>query len=88
MKTIWKYKLEVVDNQIIPMPKDAQILTVQTQNGTPNIWALVEPGNIIENRAFVIRGTGHEFGLIDYKYIGTFQISGGQLVFHLFESGL
>ena len=29
MYTIWKYNLEVLDTQIIPMPIAAQILTVQ-----------------------------------------------------------
>lgn len=41
---IWKYPLEITtDIQLIEIPKGAQILTVQVQNGLPCIWALVNP---------------------------------------------
>ena len=56
------------------MPKDAEILTIQTQNETPCIWALVNPEHDIY----------YDMG-INRKYINTFQLGGGSLVFHLFE---
>ena len=86
MKTIWKFELPKQGN--VEMPKGAEILTVQTQNEKPCIWALVNPDAEKEERAFVIYGTGHYFQLIDYKYIGTFQLNEGRLVFHVFESYL
>lgn len=43
MKKIYKYRIEVTDDQNIEMPVGAKILTVQTQNGVPCIWAMVDP---------------------------------------------
>ncbi len=88
-KSIWKY---VINPSIltIEMPKDAEILTVQQQNGEACIWALVNPDAEKEERVFEIFGTGHNILLGDYneirrRYINTFQLNGGALVFHLFE---
>ena len=87
-KTIWKFQLEVTDKQFIRMPKEAELLSVQTQNETPCLWALVNPNSPTEERCFEVFGTGHpvhcDMG-IDRKFIGTFQLQGGVLVFHLFE---
>ena len=82
VKQIWKYKLE----NIIEMPKGAEILTVQIQNGKSFdtcIWAKVTPDNELEKRRFVVIGTGHSFDDTNYKYIGTYQDS--PFVWHLFE---
>lgn len=87
-KTIWKFELEVADKQFIRMPKEAELLSVQTQNETPCLWALVNPNNATEERCFEVFGTGHTMHCdigIDRKYIGTFQMQNGGLVFHLFE---
>lgn len=40
---IWKFKFPINDNVCIDMPIGAEILTVQTQNNTPCIWAIVNP---------------------------------------------
>ena len=86
--TIWKFELEVTEKQFIRMPKEAELLSVQTQNETPCLWALVNPNNEKEERCFEVFGTGHDMHCdmgIDRKYIGTFQMQKGGLVFHLFE---
>jgi hypothetical protein len=81
-KQIWKYTLSgIISN--IEMPLDAEILTVQLQNGQPTIWALVNSKNELENRNFAIVGTGNPFDDTNHKYIGTFQDS--PFVWHLFE---
>lgn len=85
-KSIWKFPLETTDIQQIEMPADAEILTIQTQAGQPCIWALVSPDAPKRKVAFEIFGTGHpvpENGR--RKYVGTYQLSGGALVFHCFE---
>ena len=43
-KQIWKFGINP-NKIIVEMPKDAEILTIQTQNETPCIWALVNPEN-------------------------------------------
>ena len=85
-KTIWKYEISP-DKLSIEMPKDAEILSVQMQNDIPCIWALVNPKNIVKEKVIEIFGTGHEISCdgISRKFIGTFQMSEGLLVFHLFE---
>jgi hypothetical protein len=100
-KTIWKYEFEISDRQEIRMPNGAEILSVQVQQSTfrPCMWVLVDPaasdGTV--TRRFRVFGTGHpiEAGAInsssvvkmagDLNYIGTFQVAGKSLVFHLFE---
>jgi len=89
-KTIYKYELSPVlqGNHSLKLPKNAEILSVQAQNDTPCIWALVYPDNEVEERFFELFGTGHDIPCdmgIDRKFIGTFQMYGGSLVFHLFE---
>jgi len=84
-KTIWKFELQNNDFQAIEMPKDAEILSIQPQNNKVCIWAKVDPDNEKESRAFQIIGTGNPVSDKPKKYLGTFQIYEGQLVFHLFE---
>lgn len=83
-KTIWKFEVDS-PNVHLEMPVGAEILCVQMQRDKPCLWAEVEPFNPIEKRSFMIVGTGHEIEFTNGKYIGTFQMHGGGLVFHLYE---
>jgi hypothetical protein len=87
MKSIWKYELPVEDIVKVEMQADAEILCVQSQQGTPCIWAVVDPKTTKCTRTFRIIGTGHPVSddLSKMKYIGTFQMRDGFLIFHLFE---
>ena len=87
-KTIWKFELETTDNQTIEMPANAEILTVQTQAQKPYLWALIDPTEKKEKRLIEIFGTGHDLHYdigVSRNYLGTYQIEGGSLVFHVFE---
>lgn len=88
MKTIYKYNLEVTDVQQVQLPKEAKILCVQTQHGEPHLWAEVDTDKTPEARTIEIFGTGHpisqEMGQ-NRRYISTFQLQGGLLVFHAYE---
>ncbi len=86
MTTIWKFLLEVTDTQDVKMPRGARILTVDVQHGTPCLWALVDGEQPRESRHIQMYGTGHSFDPVPSDYIGTFQLSGGSLVFHVFEN--
>ena len=85
-KTIWKFELETTDTQSIVMPKGAEILTTQTQNGLPCIWALVDPTEDTEHRIIDTVGTGNpvSFGEWPREYVGTYQLRQNGLVFHVF----
>lgn len=85
-KTIWKFELETTDYQTLEIPEDFEILTVQTQNEKPNIWALVNPDSGNKKVRFEIFGTGHAINNIyERKYVGTYQLHSGSLVFHVFQ---
>jgi len=83
MKTIWKFELM----NVIEMPKGAKILSLQTQDDTPYIWALVDPDVEKEKRIFSINGTGHPliYFTAEDNYIGTYQLPYRGLVWHVFE---
>jgi hypothetical protein len=83
---IWKYALNVIDQQCITMPRNAKILTVQMQDDICCLWALVdETAKFTEHRNIAIYGTGNPMPDNPGTYIATFQMHGGALVFHAFE---
>lgn len=85
---IYKYQLKVIDKQVVLMPFGAEIFCVQMQNGHPTIWAAVDEMNSLTQRTIAIAGTGHELGeTAKGKYIGTVQMDGGSLVWHVFDLG-
>ena len=76
------------------MIKNAEILCVRKQaeirDGRPQvtgkIWVLVNPKETEkEKRYFRLIETGQKFDDIDLKYIGTYQVFGGEIILHLFE---
>jgi len=89
MRTIYKYKLPVGDEFALEMPAGAEVLTVQMQDDQPFIWALVNTDHSPQLRQFLVLGTGHDCSdtrICATNYVGTFQLLGGRLVFHLFEA--
>ena len=82
MKAIYKYPLNLSNNPIA-MIKGAEILTVNLQNDTATLWALIDPyEGLEESRLIVIRGTGHPIE-DNAKYIATYV--DGPFVWHIFE---
>ena len=86
MKTIWKYKLEVEDKQIISVPMGFTILKVGMQFGYPFLLVEVDDENKKVEVEIFIFGTGHPINVSYLKYIGTFFVDEGYLVFHVFYS--
>lgn len=89
METIWKFELEVTDEQSIEMPYGAEILSVQWQRDKLCVWAMVSPTTLSKsNRSFVIFGTGHSIpDNLNAQFLGTVQDNFG-LVWHVFEGSL
>ncbi len=86
MTTVFKYELEVTDRQEIPLPPRATILSAQVQQGKVCLWAEVDYDELYlaEPRHIRIHGTGHPV-TESLRFIDTVQLSGGKLVFHVFE---
>ena len=87
MSSIFKYPIQIAGLQEINMPQYADIMSVQTQNGYPYIWALVDPSRPLKKVVLKVFTTGGE--VPDYlhkhhKFIGTFQTGEG-FVGHLFQ---
>jgi hypothetical protein len=83
--TIWKYQLVTTDIQTVTMPEGADVLCVQTQDDVPCLWVLVDPKRPSVTRRFRTHGTGHPVDASVGRYVGTYQLLGGNLVFHVFE---
>jgi hypothetical protein len=88
MKKIYKYSLALTDTQFVELPLGAEILTVQMQGDRLCLWAMINtlPEAIKKNRRIEIIGTGNPVPTGDLKYISTFQMMGGGLIFHVFEN--
>lgn len=84
---IWKYELEICDQQTINMPVGAKLLCIQMQHGKPCIWAICDPMAQPKPRHIAIYGTGQPMPDDLGIYIGTFQIANGSLIFHAFDLG-
>lgn len=82
MITIYKYPAPIDDEFTVMMPEGAEVLTVQMQGKSPQIWARVDIDKPLRFRAFHWRGTGHDAAGLG-RYVGTIQDH--WLVFHLFE---
>lgn len=82
-KTIWKYELRGPRTEI-QMPKGSAVLCVQTQYNKPVLWAEVDPEAPPVKRRFLAVPTGGTLYGDERHYVGTFQIEGGQLVFHVY----
>ena len=89
VKTIYKYELLVKDTQLVSLPKGAKILTIQTQGPFPQLWAMVDTEEDTEEVLIETFGTGHPIKDLPLgvkrTYIGTYQLSGGSLIFHVFK---
>jgi hypothetical protein len=83
---IWKFPLLVTDLQSVALPAGAKLLSVQAQGDMPQLWALVDEMAAIEHRTFATYGTGDPIPSDPGAYVGTYQIRGGTLVLHVFET--
>jgi hypothetical protein len=74
MNTIYKYPIEITDEQTVSMPIGAQVLSAQMQGTQLCIWALVEVGNINCDRRVRIFGTGNTVKLDgNWKFVDSVQ---------------
>ena len=83
MESIWKYTLEITDLQTVEMPSGAIILSVDNQDGSLCLWALVDTEAAKEEVCIEIIGTGNPVFSATRQFIGTVLM--GSLVWHVFE---
>lgn len=87
-RAIWKYKMPLEGKFSLDIPDGYLILDVQPQFDTPCMWAMVNPDAKKQKQDFVIIGTGNHFHM-DFvgAHVGTFQMHGGALIWHVFHAG-
>lgn len=83
MITVFKYPLELIDEQFVEMPAGAELLTVQAQHDAPMLWARVDTTRPAERRLVRLAGTGNPNAV--GRYLATVQLLDGTLVLHAFE---
>ena len=88
---VYKYKVLDIHPLYITLPKGATLLKFDYQ-GSPygngfNLWALVDPLALKEDRKFILVSTGHDLFQTaeQLKYVGTAEHDSTKLVAHLFE---
>lgn len=81
---IFKYELMLTDKQTVLMPRCADVLSAQVQNGVICVWAFIMyDGEMIEPRPFDIIGTGNPVPEDTGRFVDTIQMDG--YVWHIFE---
>lgn len=88
MNAIWKFQLDVLRVQNVPMPKSARLVHVAAQFEKPCVWAIVNPEEEMEGRQIGILTTGELYRESDCIYIGSFMLDGGSFVGHVVEPSL
>jgi len=88
---IFKYPLELTEEQTITLPEPAWILSVINQYGKLVLYAVAELKNneinllTVHSKTIKIVGTGEEFPDIDiYEFINTVSMDDGRLIWHVF----
>lgn len=85
MRTVWKYKIPLVDTVWLELPVGAKILKVAQQGEGVFLWALVDPEAPRDYVHLRVAGTGHEIAQDDAEHVDSFLMDGGRLVFHVFQ---
>jgi hypothetical protein len=87
-KTIWKYPLELQDEQMIEVPVNSEYLHVALQDGVITLWVLVNPTYPKVGKIISIFGTGRTVSVCYKKsqHIGT--IFQGVFVWHIFDGSV
>lgn len=84
MKAIWKFPVQP-GRFTLELPIEARFRALQVQHGQPMMWLEVDPHGLREAITFRVIPTGVEFDEAGLRYLGTFQVHEGNLVFHVYS---
>lgn len=82
MRRVFKYEIDVTDEQTVDAFEGWKPLDAQIQNGKLCLWAEVDDEARPARWCVFVHGTGHEVHRHAAVYVGTVQISA--LVFHVY----
>ena len=86
MKAIYKYKLNLVDEQTIPSPRYSTVLSAIAQHDVIVAYALVDTAMTeTHDKTFRIVGTGHHLkDHAKWQYLATVATNSDLFVWHVF----
>lgn len=85
MKAIWKYQLEVKDEQLLSLPLGSVIRSFGAQGDEIFVWVEVDTdATETYDTCLYIRGTGMPLPDKDLDYITTVLMYQGALVWHIY----
>jgi hypothetical protein len=84
METIWKFPLELGNEQYISIPNGYTPLWVAVQDRNPYLWCRVDTEKSMVKEKILIYGTGHPLSNNTGKHLGSFMLY-DSLVFHVFS---
>jgi hypothetical protein len=82
MRAIWKYQLDIVNEQSFAMPAGALLLRIERVGAFGCLWALVDPAAPPVKRTFRTYSTGQSVK-DDCYHVGTYVLE--PFVWHVFE---
>lgn len=83
---VYKYPIAIGEN-VLCLPKGAEIISVAEQHGGTFIWAVVDQMAVdVEIRTVHLVMTGHVFNFKVKQAIGTVLLNGGLFVLHALEA--
>lgn len=87
MKRIFKYELPVMETQLLSLPKDSQVLSVENQRENLVLWASVDLRTKESERHVILIGTtGNPLPNLDNAdFLGTVLFNNGSFVTHVFH---
>lgn len=84
MRTVFKYPLEIANEQTIDLPIGAKPLSVQMQGEWIYLWAEVDTDSKPFPYTVRVFGMGHLLPKEAMKHLGTVQQLDGMLVWHVY----
>lgn len=90
MEVIWKYKVRVIDEDQIVVPRGARIIAASWPLGMSGdtefwVWARVDPKELKVLLTVRVYGTGHEVSEPQSNYVATLVDRNLGLVWHVFQ---
>ena len=82
-RAIFKYELKITEQQVVFLPDQAEIISVDNQDGTLCLWAIVGTNSRKVDRHIEIVGTGSPMPNVERIFLGTVLMP--PFVWHVFE---
>ena len=85
MRTVWKVELVIQEIQTVMLPERYEIISLMVQHGTPCLWAIVNPEHPKYGVRILIHGTGHPISDDAGEFLGSFMLTDGGFIGHVWK---